>query len=204
VNRTFFREALFLSVTVFSSVAVLYVIFALIEPETNISFPSDTVALAFTSRTETEQTAPDLPAHLIIPRIQVDVSVQLVGLNAGAMGVPTNFSDVGWYQNGTRPGLPGSAVIDGHRSGKWIPHGVFFNLKHLASGDVLMTIDAKGATTTFQVTKIVTYPYNAKTDDIFISTDGKAHLNLITCGGVWDKWIALFIERIVVFSAQIK
>ena len=44
------------------------------------------------------------------------------------MGVPTNFTDVGWYRYGPAPGTPGNAVIDGHLDGKSVPEAVFYNL----------------------------------------------------------------------------
>ncbi|PIZ82226.1 MAG: class F sortase, partial [Parcubacteria group bacterium CG_4_10_14_0_2_um_filter_41_6] len=36
--------------------------------------------------------------------------------------------------------------------------------------------------------------------EVFNSSDGKAHLNLITCTGVWNKEDNAFSERLVVFT----
>ncbi|MFZ2299818.1 MAG: class F sortase [Candidatus Moraniibacteriota bacterium] len=36
--------------------------------------------------------------------------------------------------------------------------------------------------------------------DVFSSDDGKAHLNLITCEGVWDKASKRYSKRLVVFT----
>jgi len=40
--------------------------------------------------------------------------------------------------------------------------------------------------------------------DVFTSSDGKAHLNLITCDGIWDKNAAQYSERLVVFADRVE
>src|SRR3989344_5825214 len=74
---------------------------------------------------------PVQPSRLLIPSIGVDAHIQSVGLSwrgNGDMGVPTNFTDVAWYNQGPLPGMPGSAVIDGHMDGKNVAQAVFYNL----------------------------------------------------------------------------
>ncbi len=82
--------------------------------------------------------APGTPSRLIVPAIGVDANIQSVALawqGTGDMGIPTNFTDVGWYKAGPRPGAPGSAVIDGHLDGKNVREAVFYNLQKLKPGD---------------------------------------------------------------------
>src|SRR3989338_6359653 len=82
-------------------------------------------------------TVPGAPARLRIPAIGVDAAVQSVGLSwkgTGDMGIPTNFTDVAWYNGGPAPGAPGSAVINGHLDGKEVPQAVFYNLGKLKPG----------------------------------------------------------------------
>jgi len=56
-----------------------------------------------------------LSARLIIPTIRVNAAIQEMGLTPdGAMAVPNNTIDVGWFEPGTHPGEVGSAVIGGH------------------------------------------------------------------------------------------
>src|SRR5438309_658887 len=58
---------------------------------------------------------PPLPVRLVIPAIQVDASVEQVGRTPdGAMDVPKESNDVGWYKLGFRPGEQGNAVMAGH------------------------------------------------------------------------------------------
>jgi LPXTG-site transpeptidase (sortase) family protein len=146
---------------------------------------------------------PGLPVRLVIPAINVDANIQDVGIawNApGEMGIPTNFTDVGWYEDGPRPGMPGSAVIDGHLDGHDTPRAVFFELGDLKPGDLIKIIDKDGTVFTFSVTSVADYDYDASTTNIFSSNDSKAYLNLITCAGDWIKSKKLYNQRVVVFA----
>lgn len=145
----------------------------------------------------------ELPQRLIIPAIQVDANVQLVGLDhkgGGGMGVPTNFTDVGWYMNGVLPGQRGSAVMAGHYNGKRTPRAVFFDLSTLSIGDEVIVVSGEQATHTFRVVQVVTYEYDAPTAEVFVSHDGKRRLNLITCSGNWIAALKLYSKRTVVFT----
>ncbi len=146
---------------------------------------------------------PAPPVKLLIPAIGVDAAVESVGLSRtgnGDMGIPTNFTDVAWYNGGPVPGMPGSAVIDGHLDGRNVRKAVFHDLGSLKSGDLVEVVDRAGKTLQFQVVRLVTYDYNASTSDIFSGDTSKARLNLITCAGDWMKSQKLYNKRIVVFT----
>ena len=143
-----------------------------------------------------------LPIRLRIPKINVNAAVGYVGLTSkGEMGVPKGPADVAWFDLGPRPGDNGSAVIAGHY-GHWKNGGgsVFDNLNKLEKGDKLYIEDEKGSSTTFVVRKSQTYNPNADASGVFSSNDGKAHLNLITCEGVWNKVTKTYSNRLVVFA----
>lgn len=143
-----------------------------------------------------------LPARLKIPKIKVDVALERVGLTAdGAVGAPKGPINAAWYKLGPRPGEIGSAVITGHY-GVWksgIPT-VFNNLDKLSPGDKLSVKDDRGIITTFVVREIKSYDPKAGAAEVFASGDGKAHLNLITCEGIWDKTAKSYPKRLVVFT----
>jgi LPXTG-site transpeptidase (sortase) family protein len=149
------------------------------------------------------QALPDigLPMRLKIPEINVDATIEYVGLNSsGAMDVPKGPVDVAWLQLGPRPGENGSAVIDGHY-GTWKngDHSVFDDLKKLTTGDRLSIVDNKGLIISFVVRESQSYDQNADAKDVFSSSDGKSHLNLITCEN-WDTTSASYTKRLVVFT----
>lgn len=139
------------------------------------------------------------PVRLRIPVINVDASIQYVGVTKnGAMDVPDNSVDVGWFKIGPRPGEKGSAVISGHFDGKNSEVGVFAGLDTLKSGDRVYIANSNGSTTTFVVRESRTYD-PGYADDVFRASD-TAHLNLITCDGVWDRAKKSYSKRLVVFT----
>lgn len=148
-----------------------------------------------------EQASVGLPARLKIPVIGVDSAVIPVGLTSdGAMEVPKGPADVAWFNLGPRPGESGSAVIAGHYGWKNNIPAVFVNLHKLSKGDKISVEDEKGVTTTFVVREIRTYSKDRVAPDVFGSDDDKAHLNLITCTGVWNKAEKTRSDRLIVFT----
>lgn len=142
-----------------------------------------------------------LPVRLKIPSINVDAPVKYVGLTSdGAMDVPKGPNEVAWFNLGPRPGESGSAVIAGHKGWKNNIPAVFGNLHKLRKGDKISVEDEKRVTTTFVVREIRIYGKDEVASDVFGSNDGKAHLNLITCTGVWNKAEKTRSDRLIVFA----
>jgi len=165
--------------------------------------PAPIVATSTPSGSASAYEIPGKPSRLIIPSIGVDANIQSVGLywrGDGTMGIPTNFTDVAWYNGGPRPGEPGSAVIDGHLDGRDVKEAVFYNLGKLQTGDIVEVVDVAGKKFDFKVVDVKTYDYNAPTADIFSHDTSTSRLNLITCAGDWDKTQGLYNKRVVVFT----
>lgn len=145
----------------------------------------------------------EYPARLIIKALGVDAQIQHVGLDAGGSGgmaVPSNFTDVGWYQDGIRPGMLGSAVITGHYNGRDTPRAVFYELGTLTVGDEVIIVGEDTVANTFRVVRVAMFDHNAPTAEVFVSHDGKRRLNLITCSGEWLAALKLYSTRTVVFT----
>lgn len=154
-------------------------------------------------RVEQAKASSALPTRLIIPKIAVDAAVEDVGLAPdGALDAPKGPDDVAWYQLGPRPGEIGSAVIDGHSGWKDGRAAAFDDLYKLHAGDTISVEYGDGTTTSFVVREVRTYDPTADTSSVFISNDGKSHLNLITCEGVWDPISRSYSGRLVVFSDE--
>lgn len=142
-----------------------------------------------------------VPVRITIPKINVDATIEPVGLTGdGAMDAPKGPAETGWFSFGARPGEVGSAVIAGHSGWKNNIPAAFDELNKLRVGDSISVVDDNGAIITFIVRKVQTYDPNADASDVFSSSDGKAHLNLITCEGAWDKLSKSFPKRFIVFS----
>ena len=142
-----------------------------------------------------------LPVKLRVPSIKINSTIDSVGLTKdGAMDSPVGPSNTGWYKLGPIPGGVGSAVIDGHSGFKGGVSAVFDNLYKIKIGDKVNVLNDKGITTTFIVRKISKYDPSANATEVFFSTDGKAHLNLITCTGTWNSVLKSHNSRLVVFT----
>lgn len=165
-----------------------------------------TVEVDYFTNTTIEAPMAELPSRLLIPSIEVDAPVQIVGFatTTGQMEVPDNFTDVGWYEYGPRPGMQGSAVITGHLNGKNVPEAVFYDLSDIKVNDDVHIIDAVGKTLTFKVVEVRTYTHDSPTEEVFLSDDGKVRLNLITCAGDWLGAEQLYDQRTVIFTELVE
>ncbi len=143
------------------------------------------------------------PVRLEIPEINIDAPIESVGqTSSGAMAVPVGPVDVAWYELGPRPGENGSAVIAGHEGWKYGIPAVFDNLNKLKPGDEIYVVDNVGSTTSFVVSGTQMFGENSSASEVFVSNDGLAHLNLITCEGIWNASKQSYSGRLVVFTNE--
>lgn len=146
---------------------------------------------------------PDTPTRLLIPSLEIEASVQKVGVNKkGAMGVPSNYRDVAWYAKGTFPGDEGSAVIAGHFDNGLGLSGVFKPLWDIKAGDEIYVETLSGRRLKFVVTSTSVYDYeDPAASTIFGAQPGETLLRLITCGGKWVAKDRTYDKRLVVTAA---
>ncbi len=143
---------------------------------------------------------------LVIPAIAVNAPIEAVGtLPGGAMAVPVQrpWDGVGWYRYGPWPGEQGSAVIDGHLDRPGGSPAVFWRLRDLHVGDLVMVVNAGEHPLRFRVIQLAAYePTNAPLPQIFRNTSGK-FLNLITCAGTWIPSLHQTTLRLVVYTVLV-
>lgn len=163
---------------------------------------SVTVVTNPTAKTEaTPAPTHSLPLRLEIAALSVNTAVVSTGLTQdGAMDIDKDIAKTAWYKLGPRPGEKGSAVIAGHYGWKDGQESVFNNLHSLQRGDTVSVYDDKGAGLDFIVKEIRKYNFDADATEVFRSSDGKAHLNLITCDGSWNNSLQTYSDRLVVFT----
>ncbi|MEP6631216.1 MAG: class F sortase [Lapillicoccus sp.] len=145
-----------------------------------------------------EAAAPATVVH--IPKL--GLNQPLVGLHVQAdqsLSVPTQFTDVGWWESGPHPGAPGAMVVAAHVTSRAGP-AVFARLKELAPGDQVMVDRADRTTALFQVVQKISYPRSGFPDDIVYRTSGKSSLHLVTCDGVFNAAVGQYPENLVVFA----
>jgi sortase (surface protein transpeptidase) len=142
-----------------------------------------------------------LPIRIRIPAIEVDATVEPIGLTAeNEMDVPQGWESVGWYQGGPLPGQVGNAVLAGHLDTSTGAPGVFWRLDELQPGDVIVIDGDSGASLVFQISSLARYAYaQAPREEIFGPAD-TARLNLITCSGAWNAQDRIYDHRLVVYA----
>jgi len=142
-----------------------------------------------------------LPVRLKVPIIGVDTAIEDAYMTPeGRMDVPEGSINVAWFALGPHPGEVGSAVIGGHfgmRNG--VPF-VFYDLDKLQVGDRVYILNDKDETLQFVVRSVKLFDRKADATEVFTSDDGLAHLNLITCEGVWNEINGFYPQRRVVFT----
>lgn len=145
-----------------------------------------------------------LPVRLKIPVIGVNSVIEDAFISSdGRMDVPAGSVNVAWFALGPHPGQKGSAVIGGHFGiNNGIPK-VFYDLNKLKVGDKVYIEDDNGQTLAFIVRSIKSFDRDADATPVFTSSDGLAHLNLITCEGLWNQVNDSYPQRLVVFTDAI-
>ncbi len=142
-----------------------------------------------------------IPRRIKIPAIRVETFVERVGVTQdGLMDVPRNIWNTAWFgEGGFRPGEPGNAVVAGHLDAPGTK-AVFWDLDKLKPGDKIFLDDAGGRELVFEVYDKKIYPFNnAPLLNIF-GPSPEAHLNLITCGGTFDRTSRNYNQRLVVYT----
>jgi len=140
--------------------------------------PSSSVVRTYT-------VAPNVPKYVDIPKLGVHARVLSEGVTkSGALQVPWNIYDTGWYNASAQPGQNGATLIDGH-SGIGKTHGVFWRLASLTTGDRITITRGDNQQFTYSVVKVQTVDVNSvDMNSMLVSADtSKPGLNLITCTG---------------------
>jgi LPXTG-site transpeptidase (sortase) family protein len=148
--------------------------------------------------------SPNDPRKIIIQKINVDAYVQKAGIDQNKkVAVPNNVHLAAWFTESVRPGENGLSIIDGHVSGRKT-EGVFKNLKNLQKGDTFVIERGNGTKLTFKVFETRTVP-EGEAAAILFSQNPKvlSQLNLITCGGEFNKKSQQYSDRVII-SAQLK
>lgn len=159
------------------------------------------------------------PATITIPKINAHSTLEPLGLTPdGALDVPPveRPEQAGWYAGARpdadgdewKPGERGPAVIAGHVDGlypdgrKGKP-GIFARLHELAPGDEVIVEQVDGDQLTYRVTAVEQVGKHAFPWDRVMAEDGRATLQLITCGGEFNRARGHYEDNVIVFTELI-
>ncbi len=187
--------------TILSGIALLISLVSTFSPTSFIKIKSVFLIKNSSSLSNQKKENDNLSIRLKIPSINIDATIKSLSLTPdGAMDVPKGPNDVARFNLGTYPGEIGSSVIAGHFGWKNKIPAVFDNLDKLNIGDKIYIENDKGINIIFIVKKILVYSKDDNPSDVFNSSDGKSHLNLITCIGDWSIEEKTYSERLVIFA----
>lgn len=162
------------------------------------------------ARGETPSTIPtdaasverNAPLSIRIGDLELDNPVRAVGIEEdGQLEVPDE-TEVGWYQYGSAPGLPGATVLAAHVS--WNRKiGPFHQLGNLEPGAQVDVVADDGSVRVYEVVERAVYDKDELPRDRIWTTTGDESLVLITCGGSYNPDIRRYRQNIVVYAVPV-
>ena len=153
-----------------------------------------------TFRSVHEPPAVPAPRRLRIPAIGVSSPLERLGRHRDrTVEVPQRWHRAGWYEDGPRPGEPGSAVLLGHVDSPFGP-AVFSALEGLSPGARVLVDRTDGSTVAFHVTRIEQYPKTRFPLREVYWPSVRRELRLITCGGSYDIARGGYRDNVIVFA----
>lgn len=166
----------------------------------SLTLPSELTADGDNSSVMSYEREGIVPHHIEISAIDVDATIEHVGLLPnGQMDEPSEIDDVAWYEGGYMPGEQGSSVLAGHVDSRTGP-AIFFDLHKLEQGDEIIVTDEDGVEKVFVVQKSESYDRNDAPLQQIFGYSYRSQLNLITCTGEFNSEAGTHDERLVVYT----
>jgi len=140
------------------------------------------------------------PRYIVIPKLSVKARVTRMSVDYNSqLQRPRNIHDAGWYENSSKPGDGGGAIlINGYMNGQ-TNEGVFLDLDKLVIGDKIQII--RGDSVLFQYKVIKTQEYSANNVDMAATmrswAKGSQGLNIMAYSSPVDSK-----KTLVIFAAQ--
>ncbi|MDR3125960.1 MAG: class F sortase [Candidatus Nomurabacteria bacterium] len=210
-SRKIVRVLLFILLVATMAVGSFFVLKFIIPP---LVAPVETVQTAENSENIKDESepdgdwtvAPEKPRFMTIKALGIDkarvVELGVKGEN-NQLEDPKNIHDAGWYRDSALPGAPVdteyAGLYDGHNTGV-SQKGIFFYLDRLTIGDEIVIERGDAAELRYAVREVET----VLLEEIDMSKMQKSFnpqiegLNIISCGGDWDKERQTYTHRVTV------
>lgn len=142
------------------------------------------------------------PTTLRVPAIGVSAPVVATQVGAGgALGIPEDPRQVGWWSGGAAPGAPyGTTLLAGHVDSATQGLGSLVDLSRAPIGATVTVAGAGGASQAYRVVARRSYPKATLPTRELFRQDVPARLLLITCGGRFDRATGHYERNVVVFA----
>ena len=145
---------------------------------------------------------PAPPVSVSLPSIGVtSASVVPSGLDErGAVAIPDDVRQLGWYDRGPRPGEAGNAFMTSHIDSRTQGRGVLFDLRRSQPGDPITVTHADGSTSDWVVVARERIDKGAYPMDRVFRFDGSPGLVIDTCGGDFDTSTGSYTNIDIVYA----
>lgn len=139
------------------------------------------------------------PTRVRVPDLRVDRPLVPLSVKGGTLEAPGAYRDVGWWRDGPAPGEKGAAVLVGHVDTRTGP-AVFYGLSRLTRGDRVEIERGDGSRAVFVVDRVALYDRDRLPAARVYRAGGRPGLNLLTCGGRFDRAQRRYTGNVVVFT----
>lgn len=159
--------------------------------------------------TERRSPAPDVaavhvPVRLRIPAIGVDAPVQPTGVQSGgALAIPPDPSDIGWWAGGGFPGdVSGAVILVGHIDSAASGPGALYRLQNVRPGQRI-TVLAAGRTYRYRVVALHAYAKASLPIAAVFGQRVTARLVIVSCGGPFDAATGHYLDNLVAYAMPV-
>lgn len=145
------------------------------------------------------------PTTLRVPALGVVAPVVPTAVDGrGALGIPDDPRQVGWWSGGAAPGSPyGTTLLAGHVDSASRGLGSLVDLSRAPIGARVTVTGPDGASQAYRVVARRSYPKATLPTRELFRQDVPARLLLITCGGQFDRSTGHYERNVVVFAVPV-
>jgi hypothetical protein len=137
-----------------------------------------------------------------VPAIGVSAPVVPTSVDGrGALGIPEDPREVGWWSGGAAPGSPyGTTLLAGHVDSASRGLGSLVDLSRAPIGARVTVTGADGSSQSYRVVARRSYPKATLPTRELFRQDVPARLLLVTCGGQFDRSTGHYERNVVVVA----
>ncbi|WP_147017379.1 class F sortase, partial [Kocuria turfanensis] len=154
----------------------------------------------------TQAPGPDVPApvRVVVDGSPIDMPVVPVGIeDNGAMTIPDNHVELGWYRHGPAPGSDeGAAVVAGHVD-TLTEVTPMARLKDVPVGAEIRVERADGSVQRYRTESVRHIHKESLADADLFRRTGEPVLHLVTCGGEWLEDIGDYEDNVVLRAVPV-
>lgn len=157
-------------------------------------------------RPATPETSVSIPAPVRVEVEGTGISLEVIPVGVednGAMTLPDNHYQAGWYQYGPAPGADaGSSVLAAHVDSRTEQLPIA-GLKNVAPGTIVTVTREDGSVQRYATEKVENIAKRSLDGHRLFDRTGEPRLKLVTCGGKWLEAEDDYEDNVVLTAAPV-